>query len=137
MSRMISLENAKNNSNNSISKSKNSNSFISENSNNNKKESMSLSSNTEERKNHNKNKKQTAISKRTVNNIINDLNTEYLSKSLEESENNVSNYSAKNRRPYKKKRTTIRKLNSQNYNSRKNTGNKKDKKDSEDIYQVE
>ena len=138
MSRFISLENAKNNTNNSKSKSKNSNSFVSENSNNNnKKESMSLRSNTEERKKQNENRKQTAISKRTLNNILEDLNSEYFSKSLEESENNVSNYSAKNRRPYKKKKTSIRKLNSQNYDSKKNLGIKKDKKDSEDVDQVE
>ena len=138
MSRFISLENAKNNTNNSKSKSKNSNSFVSENSNNNnKKESMSLSNNTVERKKQNENRKQTAISKRTLNNILEDLNSEYFSKSLEESENNVSNYSAKNRRPYKKKKTSIRKFNSQNYDSKKNLGIKKDKKDSEDVDQVE
>ena len=49
-----------------------------------------------------------------MNSIINYLNSEYFSQSLEESENSASNYSTRNQRLHKRKKTTIRKLNSQN-----------------------
>ena len=53
----------------------------------------------------------------TTKNIINDLHSEYFSKSFEESENSISNYSAKNQRPKKKKKQSSRKI--QNYESTK------------------
>ena len=112
MSRIISFENVKNNSNSNNSK-KYSNSSICKNTNtNNCKISNPLESSTEENK-RKRVKQKKSISKTNINNIINDLNSDYFSKTNEENEQNeenISNYSAKNRRPFKKKNLLSEKL---------------------------
>ena len=142
MSRIISFENVKNDSNrNNNSKNKYSNSSICKNTNkNNSKISNPLESVTEENKR--KGSKIKKISKININNIINDLNSDYFSKTNEENEQNeenISNYSAKNRRPFKKKKSTIRKINSQTYDSRKGITKFQDdkKNNTEDIDEIE
>ena len=125
MSRIISFENVKNDSNR----------------NNNSKISNPLDSDSEGNKKKNKKLKETK-SKTNLNNIINDLNSDYFSKTYEENEQNeenISNYSAKNKRPFKKKKSSIRKINSQTYDSKKGIAKFQDDKkiNTEDIDEIE
>ena len=127
MSRIIPKEDVKNDSKTISIKKSQSNSNINLSSKDVKsKESLSIKSKTEEKKTEN----QIIIhNKSNLNNIMEDFNSEYFSNTLEENVNNLSNYSAIYKRPYKKKKKSIRKLNSQNYDSRKNikTLNEKNK----------
>lgn len=124
----ISEENVKNNSNNINSFKSKSSSYISENSNKypqiikpNKKQSEENKINE-----NNKNK-----SKQNLNEIINDLKSEYFSKSFDESEN-ASNFSAKNTRPHRKNKKNFRKLKSQNLEFKKHFGVKSMEEKSEE-----
>lgn len=142
MSRILSLEeNVKNNTNNNSSKnsSKNSSSkssiSITNKKSNNKKSKMLFTSN-DQSENNPEPKPKHYTTKQNLNSIINDLNSEYFSKSLDESENSASNYSARNQRPHKKRKTTIKKLNSQNIDNKDKNADEK-KNNIEEIEEVE
>ena len=125
MSRNI-YEDMKNNSYNNLNKKQNSNSFISK-STSKKQSKLSLSINTssQERKSKTQRKNiNTKTAKSNLNNIFKDLNSENSGESFEKKENNMSNYSAKNKRPYKKKNKNFRKLNSTNFGFKKSIMNR-------------
>ena len=122
MSRNV-YENVKNNSNNNIDKTPKSNSFSSKTiSKRNSK--VTLKSNSEEKKSKTERNNKKKTEKSNLNNIINDLNSQYFSKSFDDNENSMSNYSVKNKRPYKKSMKNLRKLKSHNFDIKKSFMNK-------------
>ena len=137
MSRIIPIENVKNDSKSYSIKNQKSSSNLTHKTHNsnekNNKNSLSINSKSEEKKSQDKIIKYNTI-KSNLNNIIDDLNSEYFSNTIEE--NSASNYSAKNKRPYKRKKTSFRKFNSENFN-RKNITIFNDKNNIEEIDEIQ
>ena len=137
MSRIIPIENVKNDSKSYSIKNQKSSSNLTHNIHNtnekNNKNSLSINSKSEEKKSQDKIIKYNTI-KSNLNNIIDDLNSEYFSNTIED--NSASNYSAKNKRPYKRKKTSFRKFNSENFN-RKNITIFNEKNNIEEIDEIQ
>ena len=119
MSEISDEENVKNNSNKiNQFKSKSSSYKCQNSSSKNSQITKSLKSQSEENK---ANENDKSKSKQNLNAIINDLKSEYFSKSFDDSEN-ASNFSAKNTRIHRKNKKNFRKLKSQNVELKKHFG---------------